>query len=251
MVTNEELGTKLLPLMLDYQKSLTEYQKNLTLLEHPKWLKSRSGKKKKNVFKFEVVGEAKTSLREEGLTKPQVDLLDAHDEGVLAPKYDEYLVLGDYPLDVDLASRESWMRDDGEEVGELTHEPLMELSSAHSSSFQSATVVRTHEDVSGTYGLMEEFCVMVERKEHTYLHGLDEMYGLETHDYTHSLHLGDFKPLRLESPLMAPVITVDEGVEHIPCGPTIREVYVPTYCGNGYIENVDTSVWDCGEIPSK
>jgi hypothetical protein len=27
------------------------------------------------------------------------------------------------------------------------------------------------------------------------------------------------------------------------------EVYAPTYCGNGYIEDVDTSVWDCGVIP--
>jgi hypothetical protein len=143
------------------------------------------------------------------------------------------------------------MRDDEEEVGKLTHELHMELSLAHSSSFQSSMAVRTHEDVSGTYGLMEELLVMVEHEEHSYLHGLDERYGLETSDYTHSLHLGDHEPLLLGSPLTAQVITVDGGVEHIPCGPTIREVYAPTYCGNGYIEDVDTSIWDCGVIPSE
>jgi hypothetical protein len=50
---------------------------------------------------------------------------------------------------------------------------------------------------------------------------------------------------------MVQVIIVDGGVEHIPCGPVIREVCAPTYCGNGYIEDVDTSVWDCGSIPSE
>jgi hypothetical protein len=56
--------------------------------------------------------------------------LDAHDEGVLAPKYDEDLVLDDFPLDVDLTSMESCMRDDEDEVGNLTHEIHMELSLA-------------------------------------------------------------------------------------------------------------------------
>jgi hypothetical protein len=50
---------------------------------------------------------------------------------------------------------------------------------------------------------------------------------------------------------MAQVIIVYGGVDHMPCGPAIREVYAHTYCGNGYIENVDTSVWDCGVIPSE
>jgi hypothetical protein len=49
--------------------------------------------------------------------------------------YYEDLVLDDLPLDVDLTSRKSCMRDDEEEVGELTHEPLMELILSHSSSF--------------------------------------------------------------------------------------------------------------------
>jgi hypothetical protein len=69
-------------------------------------------------------------------------------------------------------------------------------------------------------------------------------------DYTHSLHLGDHEPLLLGSPLMDQVIIVNGGVDHIPFGSAIKEVYAPTYCGNGYIEDVDTSIWDCGAIPS-
>ena len=110
---------------------------------------------------------------------------------------------------------------------------------------------RTHEDVSDTYGLMEELLVMVECEGHSNLHGLDERYGLESFDYTHSLHPIDHEPLILGSPLMAQVIIVDGGVEHIPWGPAIREVYAPTYCGNGYIEDVHTSIWDCRAIPSE
>ena len=57
--------------------------------------------------------------------------------------------------------------------------------------------VKTHEDVSGTYGLMEELLVIVKNEEHSYLHGMDEIYGLETSDYTHRLHLRDHEPLIL------------------------------------------------------
>jgi len=65
----------------------------------------------------------------------------------------------------------------------------------------------THEDVSGTQDLREEICVMVEHEEYSDLCGLDERYGLETFDYTHSLHLGDHEPLLLGSTLMAQAIT--------------------------------------------
>jgi hypothetical protein len=53
------------------------------------------------------------------------------------------------------------------------HDELhMELSLAHSSSFQSSMEVMTHEDVSDTYGLMEELLVMVEHEEHSFYMGL-------------------------------------------------------------------------------
>jgi hypothetical protein len=50
---------------------------------------------------------------------------------------------------------------------------------------------------------------------------------------------------------MDQVIIVDGGIEHIPCGPSIMEVSAPIYCGNGYIEDVDTLIWDCGAILSE
>jgi hypothetical protein len=115
--------------MTEFLQACQEYQKNLTT-EPPEWLKP-----------YLSVGEVKTSLQDESLTEPQVNFLDAHDEGVLALKHNEDLVLDDFPLDVDLTSRELCMRDDEEEVGKLTHELHMELSLAHSSSFQSSMVV--------------------------------------------------------------------------------------------------------------
>jgi hypothetical protein len=48
----------------------------------------------------------------------------------------------------------------------------------------------------------------------------------------------------LESPLKAQVMTTDETVEHIPCGPTNNEVYVSMDCGDMYITDEDTSTWD-------
>jgi hypothetical protein len=73
MMINEEFREIFFPLMLDYQKNLT------TLLEHRELLKPLIGKtKKKEEFKYEVVGGAKTSLCEEGLSEPQVDLLEEH-----------------------------------------------------------------------------------------------------------------------------------------------------------------------------
>jgi hypothetical protein len=53
----------------------------------------------------------------------------------------------------------------------------MELSLAHSSSFYPSMEIRAHEDVSGTYGFMEELILMVEHEEHSNFHGL-ERYGL-------------------------------------------------------------------------
>jgi hypothetical protein len=158
------------------------------------------------------VGETKTSLQNESLTEPQVNFLDVHDEGVLALKHNEDLVLDDLPLDVDLTSRELCMRDDEEEVGKLTHELHMDSSLEHSSSFKSSMAVRTREDVSGTYVLTKDLLMRVECEEHSNLYGV---------------------------------------VEHIPCGLDIKEVCAPTYSGNGYIEDMDTSIWDCGAIPSE
>jgi hypothetical protein len=46
--------------------------------------------------------------------------------------------------------------------------------------------------------------------------------------------------------MKAQVLATDEIVEHIPCGPANKEVYASTDWGNGYITDVDTSIWDPG-----
>jgi hypothetical protein len=56
----------------------------------------------------------------------------------------------------------------------------------------------------------------------------------------------DDEPPLLESPKKAQVIATDEIVEHIPCGPVKKEVYASVDCGNGYITDVNTSIWDPG-----
>jgi hypothetical protein len=104
----------------------------------------------------------------------------------------------------------------------------------------------THEDVSGTQDLREEALGMVKHKGHSDLQGLEERYDPEISDYTHSLHHGDHESPLLESPVKAQVIATDEIVEHIPCGPANREVYASADWGNGYITDVDTSIWDPG-----
>ena len=132
-------------------------------------------------------------------------------------------------------------------------ELCMELSLAHSSSSiaetQSSMAAITHEDVSsGTHDLREGTLVMVKHKKHSDLQGLEERYNSEISDCTHSLHHEDHEPPLLKSPLKAQVIAIDEIVQHIPCGPTNMEVYESTDYGNGYITDVDTSIWDLGSI---
>ena len=117
------------------------------------------------------------------------------------------------------------------QVDELGKELCLTHSSSSMIETQSSMVAMTHEDVSGTYGLMEELLVMVERKEDLDLHGLDERYNLENFDYTHSMHHGDYEPLLFGIPLTTQVITIDRGVEHIHCGLSIGEYMHPLIMG--------------------
>jgi hypothetical protein len=122
----------------------------------------------------------------------------------------------------------------------------VELSLTHSPSSiaetQSSMSTITHEDVSGTHDWREGPLGMAKLEEHSDLQGLEERYDSKISDYTHSFHRGDQEPPLLENPLKAQVITTDEIVEHIPCGPTKGEVYTSIDCGNGYITCVDTSI---------
>jgi hypothetical protein len=92
---------------------------------------------------------------------------------------------------------------------------------------------------------MEEPRVMVEHEEHSGLQAFADRYDPEVFDYAH-FYYGDHEPLLLESPLKAQVMITDETVEHIPCGPTNKEVYASKDCGDMYITDEDISIWDPG-----
>jgi hypothetical protein len=85
MKTKQELMVELVQVLQENQKNLTRLLEHHKLLEHHVSIEKK--KKKKKGFKSKVVGEAKTSLREEGLTEPQVDFLDVHDDGVCNEVY--------------------------------------------------------------------------------------------------------------------------------------------------------------------
>ena len=73
MKINQELLAELLQASQEYQKNLT------TLIEHPKWLEPYlSAGKKKERFKYEVVGDVDASSHKESLTEPQNDFLEVH-----------------------------------------------------------------------------------------------------------------------------------------------------------------------------
>jgi hypothetical protein len=78
------------------------------------------------------------------------------------------------------------------------------------------------------------------------LQAFAERYDPEAFDYAHVLQYGDQEPLLLESPLKAQVMITAETVEQIPCGSTNKEVYASRDCGDMYITDEDTSIWDPG-----
>jgi hypothetical protein len=54
---------------------------------------------------------------------------------------------------------------------------------------------------------------------------LEERYVIESFDYAPDLHSGDHELFLLKIPLKVQGLTMEEVVEHIPCGPTHKEVY--------------------------
>jgi hypothetical protein len=78
------------------------------------------------------------------------------------------------------------------------------------------------------------------------LQAFAERYDPEDFDYAHVLQYRDQEPLLLESPLKAQVMITTKTIEHIPCGPANMEVYASKDCGDMYIIDEDTSIWDPG-----
>jgi hypothetical protein len=130
------------------------------------------------------------------------------------------------------------------QVDELCMELILAHYSSSTTETQSSMKAITHEDVSGTHDLREEHLVMVKHEDHSDWHGLEERYDSYFFDYTHTFHHGDHEPPLLDGPLKDQDTAIDEIVEHIPCGPTYREVYASIDCGNGFIIDVDTTIWD-------
>jgi hypothetical protein len=98
------------------------------------------------------------------------------DSYVLALRHDEIRRLDDLLVGVDMASRKSCMEDD-----EL---PMM--SEPHFSSSQSPMLATTDEDISGILDMVEEPYVGIAHKGHMDLQTLEERYGLELFDLTHT-----------------------------------------------------------------
>jgi hypothetical protein len=72
---------------------------------------------------------------------------------------------------------------------------------------------------------------------------LEERYDTKGFDYAHVLHCGDHEPFLLESPLKAKGLATKEIVEHIPCGPTHKEVYASMDWVDMYMTDMGT-LWD-------
>jgi hypothetical protein len=147
-------------------------------------------------------------------------------------------------MDRDLALK--FVEDKEREVEELCYQ----LSLAHSSSLTttetpSSLAVVTHEGMSGTHDLREEPLVTIPHKEHSELQVLEERYDTEGFDYAPVLHCGDHEPFLLESPLKAQGLATEEIVEHIPCGPTHKEVYASMDWVDRYMTDMGM-LWDTG-----
>jgi hypothetical protein len=80
-------------------------------------------------------------------------------------------------------------------------------------------------------------------EEHSELQVLEERYDAEGFDYSLVLHCGDHEPFLLESPLKVQGLAMKEIVEHVPCGPTRKEVYASMDWVYMYLTYMDT-LWD-------
>jgi hypothetical protein len=69
---------------------------------------------------------------------------------------------------------------------------------------------------------------------------LEERYDAEGFDVAPVLHCGDHEPFLLESPLKAQRLVTKEITEHIPCGPTNKEVYASMDWVDRYMTDMDT-----------
>jgi len=77
---------------------------------------------------------------------------------------------------------------------------------------------------------------------------LAEIFDLESFDYAPILHYRDHELPILERPLKAQVRATSDIVEHIPCRSANKEVGVSLECGERYITDEDTPIWDPNSV---
>jgi hypothetical protein len=146
-------------------------------------------------------------------------------------------------MDRDLALK--FVEDKEREVEELCYQLSLACSSSLTTETPSSLVVVTHEGMSGTHDLREEPLVTIPHEEHSELQVLEERYDAEGFDYALVFHCGDHELFLLESPLKAQGLAMEEIVEHIPCGPTRKEVYASMDWVDRYMTDMGM-LWDTG-----
>jgi hypothetical protein len=156
---------------------------------------------------------------------------------VLAPSQDEIRMLGDLPFGLEMTSKKSCAGDD---------EPPMELRVTHSSPSQSPMLATIHEDISGIPDVVEEPCVVIEHKGHSYLQAHEERHDLETYDYIHTFHYGESESPLLGSPSIDQVVEIDMSMGYLLPRPTYSDRDAFLVCQDGHITCMDISVWDPG-----
>jgi hypothetical protein len=128
----------------------------------------------------------------------------------------------------------------------------LEHSSSLTIETPSSLEFMTHEGMSGPHYLREEPLVTISHKDHLELRVLEERYDVEGFEYSHAFHCGEHEPFLLEIPLKAQGLAMEEIVENIPCGPSLKEVYASMDWVDRYMTNMgmlrDTSSRDTSRV---
>jgi hypothetical protein len=127
-------------------------------------------------------------------------------------------------MDMDLDVK--FVEEKEREVEELCYQLSLACSSSLTvSETPSYLVAMTHEDMSATHDLREEPLVTISHEEHSKLQVLEERYETKGFDGALDLHCGNHESFLLDNPLKDQGLAMEEVVEHIPCGPTRKEIY--------------------------
>jgi hypothetical protein len=71
---------------------------------------------------------------------------------------------------------------------------------------------------------------------------LEERYDRDDFEYAHVFHCGDHEPFSLEIPRKTQGLATEDIVEHIPCGPSRKEVYASMDCVHRCMKKMGTLI---------